>query len=233
MGRSSLIPLTVAGAFMLLLCTFLALRTSTIGDSTDHVLFRDVTGSSKLDFIHANGGTGKKYLPEIMGSGGCALDFDGDCLIDVYLVQSGRLSGSDYPGAQVVNRLFRNLGDGTFRDGEETFLRTDQPEDCGRFGGDFDVADINGDGAVDIIIHGLPTELLLNDGSGSFTRLPENFVDIEHGLGDIFMPADANGDGLTDFIAPFDPYMALIKRNGPPTDPPTVTTDDIHLIGSL
>ena len=68
MGRSSLIPLTVAGAFMLLLCTFLALRTGTIGDSTDHVLFRDVTKSSKLDFVHANGGTGKKYLVLFTGS---------------------------------------------------------------------------------------------------------------------------------------------------------------------
>ena len=116
MARSVWILPTISALIVLLLWTYFALTGRPVEDSTDHVLFRDITASSKLDFVHVHGGTGKKYMPEIMGSGGCALDFDGDGWIDVYLIQSGKLPGSDYRGARVVNRLFRNLGDGTFMD---------------------------------------------------------------------------------------------------------------------
>jgi hypothetical protein len=42
------------------------------------VRFTDVTESAGLRFRHTNGATGRKLLPETMGSGVVVLDFDGD-----------------------------------------------------------------------------------------------------------------------------------------------------------
>ena len=155
---------------------------------------RDVTKSSKLDFVHANGGTGKKYLPEIMGSGGCALDFDGDCLIDVYLVQSGKLPGSDYQSAQVVNRLFRNLGDGTFRDVTEASGTGDPGYGMGAVAGDYD-----NDGDPDIYVVNFGSDVLLrNNGDGTFTDVTKE-AGIDSPLwGSSAAFLDADGDGNLD-----------------------------------
>ena len=59
------------------------------------VYFRDVAAAAGLDFVHVNGASPRKYLPEIMGAGGSVLDYDGDGWMDLYLVQSGHLPGSD------------------------------------------------------------------------------------------------------------------------------------------
>ena len=78
--------------------------------------FHDTAGAAGLDFVHVNGASKRKYLPEIMGSGGSVLDYDGDGWMDLYLVQSGRLPGSEVAVPEAGNRLFRNRGDGTFED---------------------------------------------------------------------------------------------------------------------
>src|SRR5688500_3368450 len=40
-------------------------------------LFEDVTAASGVRFVHDRGDEGRRYMPEIMGSGGCVLDADG------------------------------------------------------------------------------------------------------------------------------------------------------------
>jgi hypothetical protein len=46
-------------------------------------LFQDVAVEAGLDFHHANCATGRRYMPEIMGSGVALLDFDNDGDLDI------------------------------------------------------------------------------------------------------------------------------------------------------
>ena len=46
----------------------------------------DVTRDAGITFVHQNGATGRKYLPETMGSGSAFLDYDGDGDQDLLLV---------------------------------------------------------------------------------------------------------------------------------------------------
>ena len=65
------------------------------GGGAETALFVDVAAASGIDFVHRNGATGEYYYPELLHAGAAFLDFDGDGWLDVYLVQSGRLPGTD------------------------------------------------------------------------------------------------------------------------------------------
>jgi hypothetical protein len=45
-----------------------------------------------LNFVHVNGASDEKFLPEIIGAGGLFLDFDNDGWLDVFLVDGGSLA---------------------------------------------------------------------------------------------------------------------------------------------
>src|SRR5690348_7331119 len=76
--------------------------------------FVDVTSAAGIRFRHVSGATGKKYLPETMGSGGAFLDADGDGWQDILFVQSKGWPGSSTPRS--VMALYRNNRNGTFTD---------------------------------------------------------------------------------------------------------------------
>src|SRR5262245_43969130 len=72
--------------------------------------FTDVTDTSGLHFVNDPGPTGTYFMPQSMGSGAGCLDFDGDGLLDFYLVNFGG------PKSASVNRLFRQSSPGKFED---------------------------------------------------------------------------------------------------------------------
>src|SRR5207302_282984 len=72
--------------------------------------FADVTAESGVDFIHDVGDLSLLHQPQIHGSGVALFDFDGDGLLDIYLLNHGG------PGSGKINRLFKNLGKGRFKD---------------------------------------------------------------------------------------------------------------------
>jgi tetratricopeptide (TPR) repeat protein len=77
--------------------------------------FDDRAETVGLNFIHESGRTPSHQLPETMAGGIGVLDYDGDGWLDVYAVQGGVFPPD--PGSLLCNdRLFRNLGDGTFED---------------------------------------------------------------------------------------------------------------------
>jgi hypothetical protein len=75
--------------------------------------FEDVTDSAGLKFVHQFCDTRIANILESNGAGGAWLDYNGDGLPDLYLVNSGPLEGVTHhaPGtAREPNRLYRNLG---------------------------------------------------------------------------------------------------------------------------
>ncbi len=90
----------------------------TIPDDRPHIVFRDVTAGSGLDFRHFPGVRSNR-LPEDMGSGVALGDADGDGWTDVFLANLSAPLGGDgiaSEGPAAPCRLFRNLGGGRFED---------------------------------------------------------------------------------------------------------------------
>lgn len=155
-------------------------------------LFRDVTAESGIDFTHRHGGTGRKYLPETMGAGGAALDFDSDGLLDVYLVQSGSLTGEANVDAR--NRLFRNLGDGRFVDVTAAAGVGDAGYGMGAVAADYD-----NDGDPDLFVVNFgPDVLYQNQGDGTFNDVTEDAGIASDRWGSSAAFLDANRDGHLD-----------------------------------
>jgi enediyne biosynthesis protein E4 len=83
----------------------------------------DVSVPDGLKFKHENSPTPKKYLIEAMGGGVALLDYNNDGLLDIFLVNSGRLTGAAPPresfdrnNPKYWNRLYRQNKNGTFTD---------------------------------------------------------------------------------------------------------------------
>jgi hypothetical protein len=80
-------------------------------------VFVDVTEKAGIRYVHVNGaGAQLHHLYETMGGGGGWLDFDGDGLLDIYLVQSHSDSAHAYLKGKERDVLYRNRGNGTFED---------------------------------------------------------------------------------------------------------------------
>src|SRR5258708_13134300 len=71
--------------------------------------FEDVTEEVGLDFLHDAGPVDDKYfMPQIVGSGCALFDFDGDGLLDVYLLNNGGPKGRP-------NKLSKHMPDANFK----------------------------------------------------------------------------------------------------------------------
>ena len=174
-------------------------------------VFADVTRSSGVDFLHqlANG-----QLDNIMksdGAGGAVLDFDGDGLMDLYLVNSGPtpvLSEAPAGTARLPNALFRNRGDGTF----ENVTAKAGVEGRG-FGTTAAAADYDNDGRTDLLVVNFGGLILYhNNGDGAFTDVTAKagLTSTQAGISATFF--DADNDGHLDlFVANYLTFDPAIK----------------------
>ena len=120
--------------------------------------FRDVTVEVGLDFVHDPGPTGGFAMPQSIGSGAAFLDFDGDGLLDIYLLNNGGPTGAP-------NRLYRQLPGGRFQD----VSRGSGLDFAGHCMGAA-VGDVNNDGKPDVLVTLFGgVKLFLNSGNGTFT----------------------------------------------------------------
>jgi hypothetical protein len=89
-----------------------------IEESQGPPLFADVTERSGVRFIYRNGEEANHLsILELVGGGVGVIDYDGDGLMDLFLPGGGGYSGADKKDiAGAPCKLYRNQGDGTFRD---------------------------------------------------------------------------------------------------------------------
>jgi enediyne biosynthesis protein E4 len=129
------------------------------------------SSETKITWIHDNGRSEFRHLPETCGGGGLFFDFDNDGWMDIYLVNSGR---SDFfsPKTPIKNALYRNNGDGTFTDvTDKAGVACGQ---MGHFGMGAAAADYDGDGWQDLYVTNYGTNVLFhNNGDGTFTNVTD------------------------------------------------------------
>lgn len=132
--------------------------------------FTDQTQQAGIHFKHFNGASEQKYLPETMGAGGLFFDYDNDGHLDIYLVNSGDLSGTPQPHRHPdhTNVLYHNQGDGTFVDTTAAAgLQQNQGYGMGCLAADYD-----NDGDTDLYLTNFgKNQLYRNNGDGSFTDI--------------------------------------------------------------
>ncbi len=126
-------------------------------------------------FQHRNSPTSQKYLIETMGGGVALLDYNNDGLLDIFLVNSGRLTNpmrlpEDFQrrDPRYWNRLFRQNKDGSFTDvTQEAGLAHAGDANYGMGGA---VGDYDNDGYPDLYITNYGKNALYhNNGNGTFT----------------------------------------------------------------
>ncbi len=140
--------------------------------AVSRVTFAEVPSSqSKITWVHDNGRSEMRHLPETCGGGGLFFDFDNDGLMDIYLVNSGP---SDFftPKTPIKNALYRNNGDGTFSDvTDKAGVACGQ---MGNFGMGAAAADFDGDGWQDLYVTNYGTNVLFhNNGNSTFTNVTD------------------------------------------------------------
>ena len=140
-------------------------RSSESGVPPPNVRFTDVTDAAGIRFVHANGARGEKLLPETMGGGVVAFDFDGDHDSDL-LFLNGTSWSADGPATTAA--LYRNdtppRGTWKFTDVTAGSGLGVPLYGMGAAAGDFD-----GDGRVDLFLTCVGTNhLFRNLGAGRF-----------------------------------------------------------------
>jgi len=149
--------------------------------------FADMTADSGVIFMHDNGSSDDRLLPETMGSGVAVIDYDGDGWSDLFFV-----NGS--PESAAV--LYRNLGGWTFEDVTERAGVAVELVGMGVAAGDFD-----GNGATDLFISGVGRDILLrNRGDGTFEDASLLLADLPPGFGSSAAFLDADRDGWLDLF---------------------------------
>ncbi len=129
-------------------------------------VFRDVAAMAGLRDVIISGGTPKRFVLEVNGSGACWLDYDQDGYLDLYLVNGSTLDQlQGKVAAKQTNHLYRNLRNGTFAD------VTAKAGVSGRgWGFGCVAADYDNDGHVDLLVTNFgPNILYRNRGDGTFT----------------------------------------------------------------
>lgn len=114
------------------------------------VTFRDVTKAAGIDFVQTNGATGRKLLPETMGSGCAFLDYDNDGWLDILLVNGTDWWNPRSKSLITTMHLYRNDHHGHFTD-----VTHEAGLDVEMYGMGVAVGDYDNDGFDDIYVTGV------------------------------------------------------------------------------
>jgi hypothetical protein len=135
----------------------------------------DVSTPKGIDFVLENSPTPKKYLIETMPGGVGLLDYNNDGLLDVFLVNGGKITSAmpspvsfDRSNPKYWNRLYRQNKDGSFTDVTEAAGLS--KVENGDYGMGVAIGDYDNDGYPDIFVTNYGKNILYhNNGNGTFT----------------------------------------------------------------
>jgi enediyne biosynthesis protein E4 len=167
---------------------------------------------SGISWVHTNGKSPERYLPETTGAGCAFLDYDNDGWMDIYLVNSGKCDFYN-PNPPLRNALYRNNRDGTFSDVTEKARVA-----AGGFGQGVAVGDYDGDGFPDLYVTQYGRSILYhNNGDGTFTDVTEKAGVAAPGWSSSAVWFDYDNDGRLDlFVCQFVEFSkSLNKSCGP------------------
>jgi hypothetical protein len=211
-------------------------------------LFTDQTEAKGLSFIQRAGDTSDYFMPRSLGSGVGVLDYDQDGLLDLYCLQNAG------PGSGILNRLFQQQADGTFKDvSKDSGLAIDD-HSMGVTIGDF-----TNDGYPEVLLLGFKsTRLFLNIEGKRFREITEttgidnpswatsgSLLDIDRdGWLDLvianyieYAPSVdcSSKDGRREFCGPdgFSPAVTRIYRNTGSTSSKTPVFEDVTISSGL
>ena len=157
MKRSLLLP----AALSLLALAAACVMASAAAPDRPAVIFTDVPAQAGIHFTHNAGRSGKKYLPETLGSGVAFFDADGDGWPDILFV-----NGKDFTprGRRTTAALYRNNRNGTFTD-----VTAGSGLDIEIYGMGVAIGDYDNDGRDDVYITALDGDHLFhNEGNFKF-----------------------------------------------------------------
>jgi len=131
------------------------------------IRFEDIAERAGVHFVVENSPTPEKHQPETMPAGVGLLDYDGDGLLDIYLVNGAEMPSLEKTSPRYYNRLFHNNGNGTFTDVTEHARVAGAGYGMGVAVGDYD-----NDGRPDLFVANVNgNQLFHNNGDGTFTEV--------------------------------------------------------------
>ncbi|HWV99025.1 MAG TPA: CRTAC1 family protein [Candidatus Acidoferrum sp.] len=186
-------------------------------------IFEDVTEKAGIKFVNQFCDSRIANIIESNGAGGTWLDYDGDGLIDLYVVNSGPKEGVTHhaPGtARRPNALYRNRGDGTFED----VTKKAGVEGAGYCTAAI-AADYDNDGHVDLFVVAVGRCILYhNRGDGTFEDVTDKAGVANEGgtaIGAAFLDIDNDGQldlfvaNYLSFDPNYPPYLSADAYPGP------------------
>ncbi len=182
-----------------------------ITDSQARNIFEDITDKTSLrSFSHRAGTLQKNYIFEVPSGGVAILDYDGDGLRDIYLLNGSTLAAIQGKEKPPRAALFRNLGKWKFEDVTEKAGLANE-----RWGMGLAVADYDNDGRPDIFVGNFGVSRLYhNNGDGTFTDVAEKLGVARKGWSTGATWGDYDRDGRLDLFVPG--YAELDLNNLPP-----------------
>ncbi|MCY4095990.1 MAG: CRTAC1 family protein [Gammaproteobacteria bacterium] len=133
--------------------------------------FTDITHAAGIEFVHENGATGDRLLPETMGGGVALFDFDLDGDLDLLFVDSSTWPDEERDtGRSGKSVLYENDGFAQFTNVSDSHL------DLSVYGMAPAIGDINGDGYPDLFVTAVGSNrLFLNQEGKRFVNVTESY----------------------------------------------------------